>query len=454
MSKNQIRKLGYLTAALLLVLIFSSPTSIQAQEEAPEIILLEADGPVVPALASYISRGIEEADARNAEAVIIMLDTPGGNVVVTLEIVQTILNSDVPVIVYVGPRGAKAASAGLLITLAGHAAVMAPETAIGASSPVGLQGEDLQGTSGEKVEQIVSAEARSLAERRGEEAVEVAGDAVFEAKAVSASEAVDAGLVDFMADDIDDLLNKLDGFQVEVNNRLRTVRTRDAQVIPMPMSALEEIMLLITHPNIVALLLSIGPLALIIEIRSPGGWVLGTIGVICIGLGLYGVGVLPVNWLGLIFVVLAIVLFVIEIGATTHGILTAAGATSLAAGLIILLNDPRVAPFGSLSIPLVIGQSLVIAAIFFFFAVMALRAQSRQPTTGREGLIGGTAVVTQDLDPQGTVLFLGERWKAETIEGTPLPVGSEVKIVKSSGLKLYVRPIHQNERSQPEVSSN
>jgi membrane-bound serine protease (ClpP class) len=434
------RKTGIVLLVFLSLMLVTASAPPYAQNDTPQIIVLEASGPVVPAFESYVTRGIQEADERNVEAVILVLDTPGGNAEITLNIVQSIRTSDVPVIVFVGPRGAKAGSAGLLITLAGHAAAMAPDTAIGASSPIGLQGEDLESTAEQKAKEFLSAEARSLAERRGEDAVQIANDAVTEAKAVSAREAVEANLVDFIVEDVDELLAQLDGFRVEVNGRERLLRTRDATLIPIPMSTFEQLLMMITNPNIIALLLIIGPLAIIIEIMSPGGWVLGTVGVICLGLGLYGAGVLPVNWLGLILIVLAVVLFVLEVKAPTHGILTAAGVASMAAGLIILFSDPAIEPFGKLSIPLVIAQSVVIGAIFFFLAIMALRAQHRQPTTGYEGLIGQTARVTQDLDPRGTVLVLGERWNAEAIDGAPIPVGSEVEIVEARNLRLRVRP--------------
>lgn len=412
----------------------------------PTVVVLEASGPVVPAFGSYLTRGLDEADRLNAEAVVIVLDTPGGSVNVTLDIIQAIRTSDVPVIVYVGPPGAEAASAGLFIVLAGHAAAMAPDTAVGASSPVGPQGEDLPSTSQQKAEEYLSAQARSLAERRGAAAVEIASDAVNEARAVSASEARAANLVDFIADDVDDLLQQADGFEVEVNGRAQTLNTDDAQVRSLPMNMLERFLILITHPNIIALLFALGPIFILIEIRTPGGWVLGTIGVIALALALYGLGILPVNWLGAVFVALALAMFVLEIKAPTHGVLTAVGVASMAAGLIILFSDPDIEPFGRLSIPLVIAQSVALGAIFFFMAMMAVRAMHRQPTTGTEGLIGQIGRVTADLGPRGVVLVQGERWKAEAIGGQTVPVDAEVEVVGVSGLRLRVRAVRPEGR--------
>ncbi len=410
------------------------------ESERPRVIVLEATGVVLPALAGYLERGLREADSQNAEAVVVVLDTPGGSVSATLDIVQAFRTSDVPVIVFVGPRGASAASAGMLITLAGHLAVMAPDTAIGAASPVGPQG-DLDSTSERKSREFLSAQARSLAERRGEEAVQLASDAVTRARAVSASEALQAGLVDLIAENTADLLEQVDGTGIEVNGQPRTLNTGNAQTTTIPMNVLERTLLVLTHPNIVSSLLAIGTVLIFIEIRTPGGWVAGTLGVIFLGLALYGLGVLPVNWLGLIFIVLAIALFILEIKAPAHGALTLAGAASLAVGAIVLFSQPAMAPFGRLSIPLVIGESLLLGGIFFFLAMMALRAQSLKPTTGYPGLIGQVGRVTQDLDPVGMVQVWGERWRAESADGETIPAGAEIEVTQAEAMRLRVRPI-------------
>ncbi|GAB4477516.1 MAG: nodulation protein NfeD [Anaerolineae bacterium] len=436
---------GYVSLLLAvligLVLTAAAPAGpVRADTPAREVVLLEASGAVIPPLASYIARGIEEADSRNAEAVILILNTPGGAVNVTFEIIQAIRNSDVPVIVYVGPPGSKAASAGLLIVLAGHAAAMAPDTAIGASSPIDASGSDLPSTAQQKAEEFISAEARALASRRGEAAVQLANDAVVDARAASFQEAAEAGLVDFIATDVDDLLDKLNGFQVEVQGRARVLNTQDAALFPIEMTLLESILLIVTDPNIVSLLLAIGPLLIIIEIRTPGGWVAGALGAICTGLALYGLGVLPVNWLGMVFVVLAVVLFVLEVTTPTTGVLSAAAVASLVVGAVILFNTPEIAPFGRLSIPLLIAQSLLLGGLFAFFAVMVVRAQRLKVTTGYEGLIGQVGRVTKALDPVGTVLVWGERWQAEAEERQHVPEDTEVEVTAAHGLRLVVRP--------------
>lgn len=438
-----IRSIGRLAAVSLLAAagVFGMISTASAQATGGEVVVLEATGPVVPPLAGYIARGLADADMRNAEVVVLVLDTPGGSLGVTNTIVQEIQTSDVPVIVFVGPRGALAGSAGLLITLAGHASAMAPGTAIGASSPVDASGGDLPSTIAEKQKEILSAQARSLAERRGDAAVQIASEAVTEARAVSAGEALDAGLIDFVAENVADVLAQADGLTVDVNGRTRTLHTVDTRETGIAMNRLESLLMLLTNPNIVSILLSIGTLAIIVEIRTPGGWVSGALGVTCVGLALYGLGVLPVNWLGIVFILMAFVLFILEIKAATHGALALAGAISLSAGTIILFNQPEMAPFGRISIPLVIGQSVFIAAIFAFVLSFALRAQKLQPTTGYEGLVGQTGRVTQSLDPVGMVQVWGERWKAEAVDNEHIPAGREVEIVEAGKMRLKVRAV-------------
>jgi membrane-bound serine protease (ClpP class) len=416
------------------------PFRAAAAQASSEIVLLSASGPVSPVMESYIKRGIAEADQRNAEAIILTLNTPGGSVGTTLNIVQAIRASDVPVIVYVSPRGAMAASAGLLITLSGHASAMAPDTAIGASSPVGSQGEDLNKTLQQKEEEYLSAQARSLAERRGQDAVTLASEAVTDARAVSASEALKARLVDFSADTLDDLIKQLEGFKVEVNGKTQVLRVASAARVSIDINPVEGILKVLTDPNIVFLLLSMGPLLILIEAYTPGGWVAGASGVICLGLALYGLGVLPINWLGLVFIGLAFVLLALEAHATSHGLLTTAAIACLSFGGVILFSDPQLAPFGSLSIPLVIGQSVLLGGISLFFVYKVLQSRKLRVTTGAEGMIGQTGRVTKDIDPEGMVLIWGERWQAVSENGQPIRSGETVEVARMAGMRLTVRP--------------
>jgi membrane-bound serine protease (ClpP class) len=395
---------------------------------------LEIEGPVTPIMISYIERGIRAAETDGAEALIIKLDTPGGQIDLMSDIVQVLLEADVPVVVYVYPPGAYAASAGTLITLAAHVAAMAPGTTIGAASPVGSQGEDLGETLETKIKEDLKAQARALAARRGEEAVAWAESAVEEAKAATAQEALELGVIDFVANDLDDLLKQMDGFQVEVDSREVTLETADATVREQPMTFIEQFLHIITNPTIAFILLTVGINAILFELSSPGGYAAGIVGAICLLLAFYALGVLPVNYSGLILIGLAFVLFVVDIKAPTHGVLTAGGIVSLVAGALLLFNSPlyRVSIIAVVSVALVTG-------IFFAFAVAKVaQAQRRPAVTGREGLVGELAQARTALDPEGTVFVKGEFWESEAIDG-PIEAGEKVEIVSVDGFHLRVR---------------
>ena len=383
------------------------------------------------------------AERRNAEVLIIQLDTFGGSIDTMKEIVQTIRDSKVPVVVYVSPRGAHAASAGTLVTLAGHASAMAPETVIGAASPVGGQGEDLETTEERKVKEDIKAVARSLAEKRGPEAVKLADAMIESAKAVSATEALNAHLVDFVVDNVDDLLEALNGFSVQMSAGARTLNTINAHTEPLDMSLIESLLLFFTNPNIVFSLLSLGGMAILFEISSPGGWVSGFLGVICITLATYGLGVLPVNWFGIIFLVTAFVLFILDIKAPTHGALTAAGVASFIIGALVLFNSPGTPQFQRVSVPLVIGMGIAIGLLFFGILMFALRTIHVPVQMGTESLVGKTGTARTSMhEAGGQVQLESELWSAEpTPESEKIGKGDNVEVVEVKGLRLKVRKI-------------
>ena len=414
----------------------------QAQDGRPQVIVLTADGALTPAMREYLERGIRTATQQGAELLVLQLNTPGGSIDLMQSMVEDIRASAVPVAVYITPRGAMAGSAGTVITLAGHVAAMAPETAIGAASPVGSQGEDLGQTLEAKVKNILKATVRSLAERRGQRAIDLAESTIESAAAASAQEALDAGLVDFIANDLNDLLRQLNGFKVETLTGQHTLNTTNADVTNLPPSFIEQLLKTLTDPNIVALLLFIGVQSIVIEISSPGGWVAGFIGVVCLSLATYGLGILPVNWFGIVFMILAFVLFILDIKAPTHGALTAAGVGSLIVGTLVLFNSPNVPPFQRVSVPLVVGMSLLTGATFFGVLLIALRAQRSPRRMGGEGLVGRMGIVRTPLSPAGTVQVASELWTAESLEGDePLPPGTHVRVERMEGFRLYVRKI-------------
>ncbi len=429
------------TRWILLVLFSLALTSAAAaRQDGPLALLLNADGPVAPPMVAYIERGLKIAEQRRADLVVLQLNTPGGSVDAMNDVVQAIRLSDIPVVVYVAPRGAMAGSAGTVIVLAGHAAAMAPETAIGAASPVGSQGEDLGETMQAKSKNILKATVRALAKDRGERAIQLAEETIESAQAVSADEALEAGMIDFIATDVDDLLRQLDEFTVRVNTQERIILTAGAQVQPVSQTFIETLLAVLTNPAIVFLLITIGVQAILIEISSPGGWAAGTIGVVCLALAGYGLGVLPVNWFGVIFLILAFVLFLLDIKAPTHGALTVAGVISLITGALVMFNSPSVPDFMRVPVPLVVGTSVASGAIFFVIMIFAVRAQRSPVRMGAESLVGKVGTVRIKLAPVGQIQLGGEQWTAELADrGKKAPPGTRVEVIGVEGLRLVVR---------------
>jgi membrane-bound serine protease (ClpP class) len=439
---NMLLRRIFLLASLgviLLSLVISLP--VRAQAENPVIVVLTADGPITPAMASYLSRGIRIAERQGAEALIFQLDTPGGGLTTMEQMEQDILASSVPVVVYVAPSGAMAASAGTIITLAAHASSMAPNTTIGAASPVGGQGENLPSTEETKVKNAMSATVRSLTKRRGPTAQALAEDTIQNAAAVSESEALQAGLIDFISTDLNQLRSQLEGFTVTVNGQPVTLHTANATFEPINISLIEELLLIVTDPNIVFLFITIGVQAIIIEISSPGGWVAGFIGVVCLALATYGLGILPVNYFGLLFIVTSFILFILDIKAPTHGALTAAGIGSLIVGALVLFNTPTTPSFQHVSVPLVVIVSIVSGLVFFTIMMIAVRAQQTPIHTGEESLVGREGIARTDLNPKGSVQLGGELWTAEleNADAAKLRAGARIQVVRVDGLRLIVR---------------
>lgn len=431
----------WLSLLLLAALVaLWTPQATRAQDGRPLVLVLTADGPLTPAMLEYLERGIRTAGQRGAELLVLELNTPGGSTDLMQSMVEAIRASKVPVAVYITPRGAMAGSAGTVITLAGHVAAMAPETAIGAASPVGGQGEDLGQTLEAKLKNIMKATVRSLAQRRGQRAVDLAESTIESASAASAQEALDAGMVDFISNDLNELVRQLNGFTVETLTGPRTLNTENAEIDFLALSFIEQLLNTLTNPNIVFLLITIGVQAILIEISSPGGWVAGFIGVVCLALATYGLGILPVNWFGIVFLILAFVLFIVDIKAPTHGALTAAGVGSLIIGALVLFNSPNVPAFQRVSVPLIVGMSLFTGASFFTILLFALRAQRTPVRMGQGSMVGRTGVVRTPLAPAGTVQVASELWTAESLEaGETLTPGTRVRVERVEGVRLYVR---------------
>ncbi len=416
---------------------------LYAQGDVPVVVTVRLEGPLNPIWQETLKRAMRTAEERGAEALILELDTPGGQIDVMNRLIQQIRNSPVPVVVYVSPAGAMAASAGAMLTLAGHAAAMAPETSIGAASPVGGQGEDIGETMESKVKEILKASARGLTLRRGDSAVRLAEEMIENARAVSASEAVENGLVDLVAADVPTLLRKLDGLDIEFGDSRRTLRTAGAVVVEVPLTFMEQVLVVLANPNLVFLLLSIGVQAILIELSSPGGWVAGFIGAVCVTLAVFGLGILPVNWFGIIFLVMAFVLFVLDIQSPTHGALTAAGVASFIVGALVLFNSPNIPGTPRVSVPLVIGTGVTLGAVFMLAMAFALRAQRAPIRIGQESLVGQIGYARSDLNPVGNVQLGSELWTAENVDPTvPIPRGARVEVVRVEGIRLMVRRVN------------
>lgn len=436
-----MKRAGFLL--FLVAILLLAFQIVYAQSNARLALVMTADGPVMPPMLEYIKRGVETAERRNAEVLIIQLNTPGGDLLTTLDIIATIRASRVPVVVYVAPRNAIAGSAGALITMAGHASAMAPETVIGASTPISGSGGDLNPDERAKATNASKAAIREIVAPRGTKALALAESMIDEAKAATAKEALEVHLVDFVVDNIDDLLESLDGFTVQVDNESRTLHTANAQTEPLDMSFIETFLLLLTDPNIVFSLLSIGTTALLIEISSPGGWVAGFVGVVCLSLATYGLGILPVNWFGIIFLLTAFVLFILDIKAPTHGALTTAGVASFIIGALVLFNSATVPQFQRVSVPLVISFGVFLGLVFFGILMFALRTTHVPVSMGAEIYPGKTGTARSSVDDSGGQVQLGsELWSAEPVpESEKISKGDRVEVVEVKGLRLRVRKI-------------
>jgi membrane-bound serine protease (ClpP class) len=433
-----MKTIRVLLVSLFTILFLLQP--LHALASGPVAMVLTIDGAITPATQGYLKRGIQAAEQSGVQVLILQLNTPGGGLTPMQGMAEDIRASRVPVVVYVAPRGAWAGSAGTIITLAGHAAAMAPETAIGAASPVGSQGENLGTTEQAKATEIMKATVRALAERRGPEAVALAESTIESAKAVSATEALKVNLVDFIASDIPDLLKQLDGFTVQMADGPLVLQTSGATQQSLPMSFIEQLLQLRVDPNIVFLLLAIGVQALLIELTHPGAWVPGFFAVVCLSLAAYGLGFLPVNWFGLIFIIMAFVLFILEIKTPTHGALTVAGVISFIIGALVLFNSAGVSQFQRVSLPLVIFVGVFIGLIFMVILGYALRALRRPVITGRESLGSQGGFAVSEFNPSGQVQVAGELWSADLAEGSrKIHKGDQVEVVKVEGLRLKVR---------------
>lgn len=437
---TSLLRLGWMTSLLLGVLMTLAGI-VTGQGTHPDVREIEIDGTITPAMASYVDRGIREAEDNGADAIVLRIDTPGGLSSAMDDIVSDILASEVPVIAWVGPGNARAASAGVYITYASHVAAMAPNTNIGSASPVSSTGENIDSTMERKVVNDAVARIENLANLRGRN-VEWAIAAVRDAENITADRALELGVIDLMAPDVQTLLNDVAGREVTLQNgQVVTLNTADADVTTESMNAIESFLQLISEPTIAYLLLSFGSLGIFLELSNPGQFMPGIVGAACFILGFYSLGALPVNWTGLLLIAFGFGLFFLEIFVTSFGILTVGGLAAFIVGSYMLVDD-SVPGYGHISRPVIWTSAALVLASALIIGSLVVRTQRKRAATGKSGLIGQVGEVRTPLAPSGMVYLEGELWSA-TAEGLAdnetIPTGAHVEVVAVDGLHLAVR---------------
>ncbi len=413
-------------AAPLLTAASASPSG--------EVLAVRVKSPIHPVSAELIADAVQEADRTGAAALIIELDTAGGLMTSTRDITTAILGAKTPVVVYVAPSGAQAASAGFFILMSADVAAMAPGTNTGAAHPVGGQGEDLPEILGQKVEQDAAANIRSLAARNGRNAV-LAEEGVIKSRSFTAHEALEGKLIDLVSPNLASLVRSLDGRTVKRGEAAVPLRTAGAEVRRFEISPMRELLGVLADPNVTYILFGLGWLGLMFELMHPGAVLPGVVGAICLILSFYGLSVLPVNYAGLALIFLAVIFFILEIKITSYGMLTVAGVVSLVLGSLMLFKTPE--PALRVSVELIAMLSAFALLVVGFLAFMALRAQRTPVRTGVEGLVHEVGTARSPLNPRGKVFVHGEIWDAVAEE--PVAAGESVEVVAVRNLTLAVR---------------
>ncbi|MCC7159080.1 MAG: nodulation protein NfeD [Ignavibacteria bacterium] len=428
----------YIRSIFLFALLFALCGEVVSQK-APEVYLVKIDGSINPATSDYIHKAIEEAKNKGAECLVIELNTPGGLLKSTRYIVSDLLMSPIPVIVFVSPSGSQAASAGVFITLASNIAVMSPGTNIGASHPVNTQG-GMDSTMSEKVTNDAAAFIRSISEKRKRN-VKWAEDAVRKSVSITETEALKDSVIDLIAADMNDLMHKIDGKEVETSTGKKILNTKNFNIVNFEESWFQKFLGIISDPNIAYILMMIGMWGIILEFYHPGAILPGVVGAICILLGLYGLHTLPINYAGAGLILLAIILFIAEIKITSYGLLTVAGVISMLIGSMMLIDSGS--PLEStvrISMSVIITTVIIIAGLFALLAWLVIRTYRRKAMTGVSGMIGEIGEVFIDIvNGTGTVKILGEIWKAQSSEN--ISKGKKVKVLDVKDLTIIVQKV-------------
>jgi membrane-bound serine protease (ClpP class) len=425
-------RLPAVSAVVVVVAILLGAISGKAQP-AGHAVLLTLDGVISPVTLRLVEGALERARTDGAVVLVIQLDTPGGLERSMRAIAQRLLNAEVPTVVYVAPTGARAASAGVFITLAAHVAAMAPATNIGAAHPVALGGNaDKEGL--KKAENDAAAFIRSLARERDRNA-DWAEKAVRESVSITEREAVKMKVVDLVADSVPDLLTKIDGRTVKTARGAVRLATRDLRIVPLEISLRDRFLNVITDPNVAYVLMMMGMLGLFFELANPGVILPGVIGGISLILAFFAFQSLPINYAGLLLILFGVVLLIAEIKVVSHGVLAIGGVVSMALGSVMLFDAPETGFRVSWA---VIAASVgVMAGMLLFVVGAGVRALTRRPMLGADALVGEMGVARDDLAPEGPVMVQGEIWRAIATDGS-VPSGAAVRVVDVNGLTLSV----------------
>lgn len=423
--------------------------SVTAMAQQKKVTVITINGSINPASASYVHDALSHAQKERHLALILQLNTPGGLLQSTRNIVSDFLSASIPVIVFVSPRGGQAASAGAFITLSAHVAVMAPGTNIGAAHPVTMsEGENTDDSTNimmTKATNDAAAFARTIAEKRGRN-VTWAEESVRKSSSLTEREALDLNVIDFVADNIEDLIRKLDGYSVETVDGKVILYTDDIEVEYTEMTFKEKFLDTLSDPNIAYILMMLGIYGLFFELYNPGSIFPGVVGGICLILAFYSLNTLPVNYAGIALIFFGIVLFVLEIKVVSHGVLSIGGVVSLFLGSLMLFQTPTGVEFFEVSLSVILSVTLCTAAFFLFIVGKGIAIMKRKPTTGYEGLIGETGVVIDTCNPIGRVMVHGEYWKARAT-GKMIEQGTQVAVVAVKDMVVTVEPTDDSQTS-------
>jgi membrane-bound serine protease (ClpP class) len=418
----------------LIILLFFPLMSV-----GQKAVSIKIDGTINPVAADFIHRAIEKTQNEKAQCLIIHLNTPGGLLQSTRIIVSDILESPVPVVVYVAPAGAHSGSAGVFITLAAHIAAMAPGTNIGAAHPVEMQGS-MDTIMNAKATNDAAAFIRTIAEKRNRN-LEWAEDAVRHSLSITETEALAKKVIDTIARNDEDLLKQINGKKIELSSGTTTLHTVNANIEKYEMGTIQKLLNIISDPNISYILLMLGMYGLLFELYSPGAIFPGIIGVISLILAFYSMQTLPINYAGLALIIFGVILFVLEIKIVSHGLLTIGGIVSLLLGSLMLIRSDSTFDFIGISMSVIIASVAVTAFFFLFVIGLGIKAQRAKPATGIEGMIGEIGSSLEILNPAGRVHVHGETWSAESVSGL-INKGEKIRVTGIKNLKLYVESVN------------